>query len=85
MLGRALSPLPPAPCPLPSAPCPLPSALQYALPDGNSVTVRGQVKLPLRDIGYAVRFIDVDERTQAMIEQALDYAQAEREQHGVRS
>jgi hypothetical protein len=53
--------------------------LRIALPDGNSVTVRGQVKLPVRDIGYSVRFIDVDDRTTKAIEDALEFTQLERE------
>ena len=57
-----------------------PVRLRITLPDGNTVTVRGQVVLPPRDIGYAVRFIDLDARTREMIEQALDYALQERSQ-----
>ena len=58
-----------------------PIRLRIALPDGNSVMVRGQIKLPLRDIGYAVRFVDLDASTREMIERAIDYAQAERSQN----
>jgi hypothetical protein len=45
------------------------------------VTVRGQIVLPPRDIGYAVRFIDLDAETRGMIERALDYALLERSQN----
>lgn len=55
--------------------------LRIELPDGNLITVRGQVMLPPRDIGYAVRFVDVDAPTRQMIERALDYLQTERLQH----
>lgn len=58
-----------------------PIRLRLALPDGNSVTIRGQIKLPPRDIGYAVRFVDLDDSTRATIEQALEYAELERAQH----
>ena len=58
-----------------------PIRLRITLPDGNTVTVRGQVVLPPRDIGYAVRFIDVDAQTGEMIERALDYALQERSQN----
>ncbi len=58
-----------------------PIRLRIALPDGNSVTVRGQIKLPPRDIGYAVRFVDLDASTREMIERALEYAQLERAQN----
>ena len=56
-----------------------PFRLRLALPDGNSVTVRARVVLPPRDIGYAVRFVDVDDATQEAIERALDFAEKERE------
>ena len=39
------------------------------------------IKLPTRDIGYAVRFVDLDASTREMIERAIDYAQAERSQN----
>jgi hypothetical protein len=55
-----------------------PIRLRIALPDGNMVTVRGQTVSPPRDIGYAVRFVDLDARTQETIERALDYALQER-------
>lgn len=55
--------------------------LRIELPDGNFITVRGQVVLPPRDIGYAVRFIDVDAPTREMIERAIDYLQTERLQN----
>jgi len=58
-----------------------PIRLRIVLPDGNSVTVRGQIKLPPRDIGYAVRFIDLDASAREMIERAIDYVQAERSQN----
>ena len=45
--------------------------LRIDLPDSGSVTVCGQIILPTRDIGYAVRFIDVDARTRETIERAL--------------
>jgi PilZ domain-containing protein len=56
--------------------CPI--RLRISLPDGHTVTVRGQVVLPPRDIGYAVRFVDVDARTRELIENALDHAIMER-------
>jgi hypothetical protein len=55
-----------------------PIRLRIALPDGHSVTVRGRVMLPPRDIGYAVRFIDLDAATRDRIEQALAYVNRER-------
>jgi hypothetical protein len=54
--------------------------LRIELPDGNTVTVRGLVTLPPRDVGYAVRFVDLDEPARHAIEQALDYVQLERSQ-----
>jgi len=57
-----------------------PIRLRLALPDGNFAIVRGQVTLPLRDVGYAVRFIDLDEATRRRIEQALEHVQIERAQ-----
>ena len=57
-----------------------PIRLRIALPDGNFVIVRGEVTLPLRDVGYAVRFIDLDQSTRHRIEQALEYVQIERSQ-----
>jgi hypothetical protein len=58
-----------------------PIRLRITLPDGNAVTVRGQIVLPPRDIGYAVRFIDLDAETRGTIERALDYALLERSQN----
>jgi hypothetical protein len=52
--------------------------LRIELPDGNMITVRGQVMLPPRDIGYAVRFVDLDAPTRDMIERAIDYLETER-------
>jgi PilZ domain-containing protein len=57
-----------------------PIRLRITLPDGNTVAVRGLIVPPPRDIGYAVRFIDLDARTSEMIERALDYALQERSQ-----
>jgi hypothetical protein len=57
-----------------------PIRLRIALPDGDSVTVRGHVTRPLPDIGYAIRFDDLDAATRNRIQQALDYAQLERSQ-----
>lgn len=48
--------------------------LRLDLPDGNSVTVSARTVLPSRDIGYAVRFIDLDAETRGAIERALDQA-----------
>jgi hypothetical protein len=58
-----------------------PIRLRIALPDGNSVTVRGLVTVPPRDVGYAVRFLDLDEATREAIERALDHVQLERSQN----
>jgi hypothetical protein len=58
-----------------------PIQLRIALPDGNAVTVRGVVTPPERDIGYGVRFIDLDDSTRYAIERALDYVQQERSQN----
>lgn len=51
-----------------------PIRLRIALPDGNSVTIRGRVTMPARDVGYGVRFVDVDESTRQIIEHALESA-----------
>jgi hypothetical protein len=57
-----------------------PIRLRIELPDGKTVTVRGQIVLPPRDIGYAVRFIDLDAQTRETLERALDHAVQERSQ-----
>ena len=57
-----------------------PIRLRISLPDGNSVTVRGRITMPPRDIGFAVRFIDVDSQTRDMIERALEHVMLERTQ-----
>ena len=54
--------------------------LRINLPDSNSVTVCARIVLPPRDIGYAVRFVDVDARTRETIERALGYTLQERSQ-----
>ncbi len=75
-------PAPPPSMIVASDPCSLVTVrLRIALPDGNFVIVRGQVTLPLRDVGYAVRFIDLDESIRHRIEQALEYVQNERSQN----
>jgi hypothetical protein len=58
-----------------------PIRLRIALPDGDSVTVRGHVTRPLPDMGFAIRFVDLDAATRARIERALDDAQLERAQN----
>ena len=58
-----------------------PIRLRIALPDGHSVTVRGIVTPPPRDVGYAVRFVDLDEATRQAIERALEHVQHERSQN----
>jgi hypothetical protein len=58
-----------------------PIRLRIELPTGNSVTVRGLVTVPPRDVGYAVRFVDLDEPARHAIEQALEYVQLERSQN----
>ena len=55
--------------------------LRLDLPDGNSVMVLARVVPPLRDIGYAVRFIDLDVETRDMIERALDHTLGQRSQN----
>jgi PilZ domain len=55
--------------------------LRLDLPDGNSVAVVARIVLPPRDIGYAVRFIDLDAETRSMIERALDQALLQRSQN----
>ena len=52
--------------------------LRVDLPDGNSVTAWARIMLPPRDIGYALRFMDLDAETRAMIERGLDHALPER-------
>jgi hypothetical protein len=57
-----------------------PVRLRISLPDGNSVTVRGIVTPELRDVGYALRFVDLDVPTCEAIAHALDRVQQERSQ-----
>ena len=55
--------------------------LRLDLPDGHSVTVCARIVLPPRDIGYAVRFVDLDAPAREMIERSLDYALQQRFQY----
>ena len=58
-----------------------PIRLRITLPDGDPVTVRGHVTRPLPDIGFAVRFVDLDAATRERIERALEDAELERAQN----
>jgi len=55
--------------------------LRLDLPDGHSVKVFARIILPPRDIGYGLRFVDLDAETRGMIERALDHALLQRSQN----